>query len=224
MADLVTHLCSALLPGAFLRSAWVPLIGVGTVLPDALGRAVPLALERIQLAGAPLPDEVIWSWGALHGPSGMLLVGPLIALAFVRGQRGPALQALWLGVVLHLSLDVLQFHHGQGYPLLAPLSWATFELGWIGSEATVPLALPLLGITAAAWLPRGLQRWAGRDRARRWVVASGLLHGLLPAGALLWIAAPRLGGAVAIVYVAYLVLRASAWCADHELGSSTDQG
>lgn len=222
MADLVTHLCSALLPGAFVRSPWVPLIGVGTVLPDALGRAVPLFLERVQLAGIALPDELIWPWGALHGPSGMLLTAPLLALAFVRSQQGPALASLWLGAALHLGLDVLQFHHGQGYPLLAPVSWATFELGWISSEATVPLAWPLLSVTAAAWLPRGLARWAGRASARRWVAASKPLHVVLLFGIVLWPVVPWSGEAVWTTYAAYLAFRASAWWADQ--GRAADQG
>ncbi len=158
MADLVTHACSALLPGAFVRSRLVPVVTVGAVLPDALGRAVPLALERL-----PVPEPLIWPWGALHEPAGWLLVSGGLALAFVEGQRRRVLLALWLGCLLHTALDLTQSHHGEGYAVLAPITLARFELGWMGSEATVPFALPLLGLTAAAWLPRLVARQRGRD-------------------------------------------------------------
>jgi len=51
-------------------------------------------------------------------------------------------------MALHLALDVLQSHHGAGYMLMFPLATGSFEFGWIGSEATVPFALPLSGLAA----------------------------------------------------------------------------
>lgn len=153
MADLVSHLCVALLPGAASRSPRVALVGVGTVVPDLFGRAVPLALEQVQAAGAPIPDPALWLWGALHEPAGYTLVAGLCALAVVRRDRRAAFGALWLGCALHTALDLTQFHHGHGYLVLAPLSSATFELGWIGSEATVDAAPWLALATAIAWLP-----------------------------------------------------------------------
>lgn len=164
MADLVTHACTALLPGAFVRgraARWLGVVTVGTVLPDVLGRVVPLGLERVQLLGLPVPVAAIPAFGPLHGVIGSGLVALFVALWFAPGRRRAALLALGVGVALHLLLDVTQFHHGQGYALWAPVSWSTFELGWIGSEATVPWALPLLAVTAAAW---GV-RWA-RERGR----------------------------------------------------------
>lgn len=165
MADLVTHACSALLPGAFVRSRWTGVVTVGTVLPDVLGRVVPLGLERLHLLGAPIPVSAIPAFGPLHGVVGSELTAWFLALWFVKGRRRAAFLALSLGVALHLLLDVTQFHHGNGYALWAPLWWDTFELGWIGSEATVPWALPLLGITALAWAVRGLVTWLRRPRA-----------------------------------------------------------
>lgn len=162
MADLVTHVCSALLPGAFVRTRWIGVVAVGTVLPDVLGRVVPLGLERLQLLGAPIPAAAIPAFGPLHGVIGSGLVALLLAQGFVPGRQWAAGIALGVGVALHLLLDVTQFHHGQGYAMWAPLSWSTFELGWMGSEATVPWALPLLGLTGLAWAVRG---W--RDRRRR---------------------------------------------------------
>lgn len=160
MADLVTHACTALLPGAFVRSRWIGVVTVGTVLPDVLGRVVPLGLERLQLLGAPIPPAAIPAFGPLHGVVGSALTALFVALWFVPGRRRGAFLALMLGVALHLGVDVTQFHHGQGYPLAAPLDWTPFELGWIGSEATVPYALPLLALTGLAW---SFRWW--RDRA-----------------------------------------------------------
>ena len=164
MADLVTHVCTALLPGAFLRTRWIGVVAVGTVLPDVIGRVVPLGLERLQLAGLPIPEGAIPAFGALHGVIGSGLVALLVAQGFVVARQRAAGLALGVGVLLHLLVDVTQFHHGQGYALWAPVSWSTFELGWIGSEATVPWALPLLALTGLAWALRAA--WDARQRRR----------------------------------------------------------
>ena len=154
----------ALLPGAFVRGALRPLVGavtLGSVLPDVLGRVVPLALEQAQLRGLPVPVLLVLPWNALHSPAGSLAAAGVVAFLFVPEHRSRVFAAVALGIGLHLGLDVLQFHHGQGYPLLLPFSWATFELGWIGSEATVPWALPLLALTGLAW---GARAWQDRPR------------------------------------------------------------
>ena len=156
MADLVTHACTALLPGALFRSRFLPFVVVGTVLPDALGRAVPLALERLLAYGLPVPMPVLWAWSGLHEPIGAALCALVLALAFREGDRRRVLLALWGGCALHTAVDVLQDHHGEGYVLLAPLSDLDFELGWIGSEATVAVAGPLALLTAAAWAPAAI--------------------------------------------------------------------
>jgi hypothetical protein len=148
-----------LLPGAAVRSPLVAAVAVGTVMPDVFGRAVPLALDAARRAGGPIPEPVIWPWAALHEPFGWALASVLIAMSFVEHERWPVLRALWLGAAIHTLLDVLQDHHGQGYLLLAPCSSNTFELGWIGSEATVGVAVPLAVVTALAWIVR--RRFSG---------------------------------------------------------------
>lgn len=158
MGDLVTHLCTALLPAAFLpRSRYVGVVALGTVLPDIGSRVIPIGLDR--LFGSVLPDAVWYPFGVLHEPIALVLTCALLALVFVEEQRRAVFGALMLGCALHLGLDVLQDHHGQGYHLLFPFSWGRFELGWIGSEATVPVAGPLAGVTGLAW---GVRWW--RDR------------------------------------------------------------
>ncbi|MEZ4237475.1 MAG: hypothetical protein R3F59_15275, partial [Myxococcota bacterium] len=149
----MTHLCTALLPGAVVRGRLVPLCAVGTVLPDAFGRAIPLSLERLAGLGVAVPPIALWPWSALHEPVGWAAVSVALGTAFVARDRTPATLALMAGCALHTALDVLQDHHGEGYLLLAPLSPARFELGWIGSEATVAVAWPLAAVTLAAWFP-----------------------------------------------------------------------
>jgi hypothetical protein len=201
VADLVTHLCTALLPGAFTRGRLVPLVAVGTVLPDAVGRAVPLALERVAGAGLAVPPWALWPWAALHEPVGWLALCSAIGATFVCRDRVPATVALWLGCALHTALDVLQHHHGEGYLLLAPFSAARLELGWIGSEATVPLAPPLAAVTAAAWLPAAVEA-AGlvppwRPRALLVLVLPIFASAWLGASAAGWTAAGALAFAAA---------------------------
>ncbi|MEN0064276.1 MAG: hypothetical protein AAGA48_19150 [Myxococcota bacterium] len=166
MADLVTHVCAVLLPGVLVRSRALGLVAVGTVLPDALGRAVPMALEIAQDNGVGIPDPVIWSFGAFHSPAGLLLASASLSQSFVKGQRTEAFIALTIGAAVHVLIDLLQYHHGRGYPLLAPFSWETYEIGVIGSEVTVDLALPLLAVTAALWAIRlGIRFWRQRNRS-----------------------------------------------------------
>jgi membrane-bound metal-dependent hydrolase YbcI (DUF457 family) len=115
--------------------------------------------------GAPVPDALIHVFGIGHAPIGSTLICVPIAYAFAPVARRGVLVWLLAGTVLHYALDVLQDHHGQGYPLLYPLSLRTFELGLIGPEATVPLAPWLLLLTAAAWAARwALQRRRARMR------------------------------------------------------------
>lgn len=164
MADLVTHLCTALLPGALLRSRITPVVAFGTVLPDLFGRAVPLALERLYDRGWPVPPELLWPWTALHEPVGWMLVSACCASLFVERQRWRVFGALCLGGALHTGLDVLQDHHGEGYLLLAPFSTRDFELGLMGSEATVAVVGIVAAATLCAYLPWAIEWTIGRPR------------------------------------------------------------
>lgn len=159
MADLVTHLCTALLPGAFLRGRALGAVVLGVALPDLISRAPALGLELLDRIGVvPIPDVLLLPWGVYHEPVALLLACGLLSLAFVRRDRAVALIGLIGGCALHLGLDLLQDHHGQGYFLLAPCSLQRFELGLVGSEATVPLALPLALTTSVTWWTVGVWR------------------------------------------------------------------
>jgi hypothetical protein len=156
VGDLVTHLCSALLPAAFLpRSRYTVVVALGTVLPDLGSRVIPIGLDL--LFGSLLPDEVWYPFGVLHDPAALVLTCGLVALVFVEEQRRAVFGALLIGCALHLGLDLLQDHHGQGYFLLFPASTARFELGWIGSEDTVYAAAPLAALTSVVW---AIRLWA----------------------------------------------------------------
>lgn len=208
MADLVTHLAAVLLPGALVRSRLVSIAAIGAILPDVLGRAVPLGLERVCAAGAPIPGVVLWSWSALHEPFGWLCTVGAIGALFVDHERRRVVGALALGCASHTALDVMQDHHGEGYLLLAPFSARDFELGWFGSEATVAYAWPIAAVTVVAWLP-ALIEWAfGLPRLH----PRALLVLALPIGACAL--APASGWLAAWIAVATLALAASAhrWC------------
>lgn len=154
MADLVTHLCTALLPGAFVRARWLPVIVVGTALPDIGARVPGMGLRLLYRAGVPVPEPLFDLAGVLHMPSGMVLGAALAAFLFREAERRPAFLALLGGCGLHLMVDLLQDHHGNGYLLFFPFSLYDWELGLIGSEATVPLAPWLALATATAWMGR----------------------------------------------------------------------
>ncbi len=167
MADLVTHLASVLLPAAVVgaRRIGPALVGVGA--PDVLARALPMALEALVHAGLPIPEALVLPWGVLHEPIPLALVAVLASEAIVPGDQRAFLRGFALGVAAHLGLDVLQDHHGLGYTWLAPFSDARFELGWIGSEATVRWAPGLAAATALAWVGRWrLDRIRRASRAR----------------------------------------------------------
>jgi len=85
-------------------------------------------------------------------------------LAQLFGDRRGAFANLLAGCLLHLGLDLLQFHTGSGYPLLFPFSDWHWELGLIGTEATVPWSLPLALVGGMAWWAR--RRFGASGRAR----------------------------------------------------------
>ncbi|MCO4745456.1 MAG: metal-dependent hydrolase [Proteobacteria bacterium] len=91
-----------------------------------------------------------------HMPVGTALWCGLVAQAFA--DRRAAFVWLLAGGALHYLLDILQDHDGVGYRLFWPVSPGRFELGWIGSEATVGVALPLLAATLLLWA------WVERQR------------------------------------------------------------
>lgn len=160
MADLVTHVCTGLLPAAvFWPRAVVPL-AVGTVLPDLTGRVPQMGLALLEV---DLPRRVLWALDVAHTPVAQVLLAGAVGQLMVAEQRRFATGWLWVGVALHFALDLLQDHHGNGYYVAYPFSMMRFELGWIGSEATVSWAPWVALATAVVWAVRGFR---ARRRAR----------------------------------------------------------
>lgn len=150
MADLVTHIATGLLFKGATRGRHMPLFVLGTVLPDVCGRVVGMALSKLDPLFA-VPDGLVYGPGVVHMPLGMLAFTLGVAQLFRPDQRRLVFANLLGGSALHLAVDVLQRHTGTGYPLLFPFSQWHWEAGLLGSEATVPYALPALAIGALIW-------------------------------------------------------------------------
>lgn len=160
MADLVTHLASALIPGVALRPHRAVLLALGTAMPDVVGRVPGLMAEGVERLGGTQPPWLTHPFGIAHQPVGGVLLAALIAWILPARERPLATLLLCGGVLLHLGVDVLQDHHGFGYHLLFPFGTGRYELGCIGSEATVPWAPWLALASVGVWGIRlGLTRW-----------------------------------------------------------------
>jgi hypothetical protein len=146
VADLLTHVSTALLVKAGTRRPYAVLLATGVVLPDIGSRMPGILFELIGGRGdLPLVGVLLGS-GLFHTPIGILCGSMLIALCFVEAQRKAVFWNLAAGGGLHLGLDVMQGHLTDGYQLWVPLSYEGTDLGWISSEFTVwvaPFVLPL---------------------------------------------------------------------------------
>jgi len=157
VADLVTHLCTALLPKALVGGRHTAIFALGTALPDVGARLPGLVFGAV--AGSMPPESLLRLAEVAHQPIGS---GLICALAvWVLPQEVRLRSMLWMvgGAWMHIAMDLLQDHQGHGYYLLAPFNMARFEFGCIGSEATVPWAPWLALITALAW---GWRWWRSR--------------------------------------------------------------
>ena len=156
MADLVTHAAAGALVKAGTRGPHAAAFIAGNLLPDLLCRLPAMVCTGVNQHVVELPPLLLYGWSPLHMPAGMLLSAWLLSLLFGADVRRGVFWNLLGGMALHLGLDMLQSHLGVGYALLFPVSYQTFELGWIGSEATVPVALPLAALAWWLWRRRRL--------------------------------------------------------------------
>ncbi|MFT5686485.1 MAG: hypothetical protein ACI8RZ_007441 [Myxococcota bacterium] len=150
MADLVTHAAVGLLIKATTSRRHAAVFVAGTLLPDLLSRLPSMVCSAARVV-VEVPSLLIYGWDPLHTPAGMLLSSYAISLLFTADQRRGVFLNLLGGMLLHMAVDLLQSHLGVGYPLLFPFSTRAFELGLIGSEATVPLAIPLAALAVFVW-------------------------------------------------------------------------
>jgi len=150
MPDLLTHLASARVPGAFLRDRRVQaLLIFGSFLPDVVSKTLYWA--------AWTPSDFL---EPLHSPLGLLLLSYAAALFVEESLRRPAFAALFGGALLHVAVDMLKDNLGSGSSaLFYPFSTREYELGWIDPENVVlliPLDVAVLALMA--WLERRLGR------------------------------------------------------------------
>lgn len=158
MADLITHGCTAILWKLATRGPRVAVFVAGTCLPDLLGRVPSMVLTEARWTIPAIPEWAVYIWAPLHMPVGIVVGSFLFSFLLPERGRAEGFRNLLGGGLLHLAVDLLQHHFGVGYLLLFPFSLWDFELGVIGSEATVRIVPFLLPITAAwAWW-----RWGRR--------------------------------------------------------------
>lgn len=152
MPDLITHGSVALLLGFALvgrrRAPLLPLFVAGTLLPDVLARVPAIVFGELHSKLTPLPMGLLYGWDPMHQPFGMALAASIFSLLLPPTGRARAFLLLLGGMLLHLALDLLQFHEGAGHMLLFPFSERTWEIGVIGSEDSVLVAIPLALLAA----------------------------------------------------------------------------
>lgn len=152
MADLLSHAAVAVILKAGTGGRMPAVFVAGTILPDVASRVPSIILGYIHVHLVPLPEWWLFAWEPMHQPVGMTILAYLVSMFFCVSVRRAVFCNLLGGMSLHMLMDVLQSHHGAGYMLGFPFGVQAFELGWIGSEATVPFAAPLCAI--AWWLAR----------------------------------------------------------------------
>ena len=127
MPDLVTHMAAAYF---IVRSSrfrrYRIFFYLGTILPDLLSR--PIHILR--------PQWYFFSI-AVHTPLFILVCCLLTAELFPSFRRRTVFGYLFVGVLLHFLLDLLQRHLGDGYYWLFPFSWQTFEFGLFWPESSL---------------------------------------------------------------------------------------
>lgn len=162
MPDLLTHACSGLLLAWGLAgrrpAPRAPLFVAGNMLPDVLCRVPAIAMGEIDRKIVALPQGLLYGWEPLHQPLGLAFAALAIAQLFPPGERRRTWGLLFLGALMHLFMDALQFHEGAGQLLLFPFSLQPVEIGCMSSEASVLAAGPLLLVVV------GLGLWRRRSR------------------------------------------------------------
>jgi hypothetical protein len=142
---------AAFLVKAVSRGPEVPVFVLGSLLPDLVSRVPAAAALFVNQHFFPVPAFWVYFWNPFHLPLGILLTCCGVSFLFPQQRRATVLPQLLAAGALHLLLDVLQRHTGLGYMLLYPFSTRDFEVGIIGSEASVGLAPFLLILVAALW-------------------------------------------------------------------------
>lgn len=148
MADLLSHALIAhtvkrLSP--FGKGAY--LFFVGTLLPDVLGRAPRILLHMFTPKDWTVSPVVMELWNVAHTPIPFVVLMAAVAFLWPEKKRLKVFANLSLGGLVHIAVDVTQWHiEGNVYRLLWPISEKGYELGWVGTEASlswIPYLIPL---------------------------------------------------------------------------------
>lgn len=150
MPDLITHAGLGLLLRIPARRSPLVWFIVGSCLPDVAARLPALTLA---LASSVFQFSLSQAWmdgtGMLHLPLPFVLLCLLMALLLPLDIRRVAFVNLALGGVVHLTLDLTQYHLNGGYRVFFPFSMSMFELGWISNEASLdwlPYTVPVFAL------------------------------------------------------------------------------
>ncbi len=130
MPDLLTHYTAAYFfsrPSAFSRFRAV--FYLGTILPDIISRPVYILFPKLAAYTV-----------AMHTPVFLFFLCLFLAELFQKGIKENVRNYLFMGVLLHLVLDLLQKHLVGGYFWLFPFSWKTFEIGLFWPDAPLRFA------------------------------------------------------------------------------------
>jgi len=159
VADLLTHGAAAVLVKAGTGWRYPAVFVAGTFAPDLASRVPAIGFGLIHVHWVSLPSWLTHGWQPLHQPFGLLVLAYVISMFFRVHDRVGVFLNLIGGMALHMFLDVLQDHHGVGYLLGFPFWEGHWELGAVGSEATVWVAVPLCIL--AAWVASKKQATCG---------------------------------------------------------------
>jgi len=124
MPDLLTHYTAAYFisrPSAFARFRAV--FYLGTILPDIISRPFYILVPKLAVYTV-----------AMHTPVFLVFLCLFITEFFQNDIKKVVRNYLFLGVLLHFALDLLQKHLVGGYFWFFPFSWKTFEIGLFWPE------------------------------------------------------------------------------------------
>ena len=158
MPDLVAHLASGYVAAIpFWRRETVRVLFLaGVVLPDVMSRPIQILFPRAHWIVAPLQT-----------PFALAVAYWLLAQMFADARlRITAFWALAAGGMLHLALDVLQSHLGEGYWWLFPFSMHELDIGLFRPEDSLTLLPLTAGIIIGVELVMRLKRRPAAGAAR----------------------------------------------------------
>jgi membrane-bound metal-dependent hydrolase YbcI (DUF457 family) len=166
VADLLTHsLVPFIVDSEWLDDDELAAFVQGGILPDILARSPVSAVGLLAELGIVSPvvgdDRFILGLEFLHEPIGFALLSLALVLLAPASLLGLPRRAAWawllLGALSHSALDVIQRHPEAPYMWLFPCSSQTWELGLVGTEASM-LAWPVLIPVAVALARRRAAR------------------------------------------------------------------